>query len=76
VEVKAGTLPVSVGDRLDIRKTQPVAVGDTGTAPAGAHHYTIAKGATTVRVTFMGPYIITYLNNHDAPRSPVFPFQY
>lgn len=48
----------------------------TGTAPAGAHHYAIAKGATTVRVTFMGPYIITYLNNHDAPRSPVFPFQY
>jgi mannose-6-phosphate isomerase-like protein (cupin superfamily) len=43
VEVKTGTLLVGMGDRLDIRKTMPVGVGDTGTAPAGAHHYTIAN---------------------------------
>jgi len=76
VEVRAGTLLVGVGDRMDVRKTQPVAVGDTGTAPAGMHHYSIAKGETTVRVTFMGPYTITYVHEYDVPRSPSFPYQY
>ena len=75
-EVRAGTLLVGLGDRLDVRKTQPVAVGDTGTAPAGMHHYTIAKGQTTVRVSFMGPYTITYVHEYDVPRSPSFPYQY
>lgn len=55
VEVKQGTLLIGMGDRLDVRKTIPVAVGDTGTAPAGMHHYSVARGATVVAVTFMGP---------------------
>jgi len=76
VEVKAGTLLVGMGDRLDIQRTQAVAVGDTGTAPAGMHHYTIAKGQTTVRVTFMGPYTITYVHDYDAPRRASFPYRY
>jgi hypothetical protein len=44
---------------MDPDHTIRAEVGDTGTAPAGAHHYTIAKGRTHVRVTFMGPYTIT-----------------
>jgi hypothetical protein len=67
---------VGLGDRWDVRKTQPVAVGDTGTAPAGMRHYSIAKGETVVRVTFMGPYTITYVHEYDVPRSPSFPYQY
>lgn len=51
-------------------------VGDTGTAPAGAHHYTIAKGPTTVLVTFMGPYAITYVHDYEAPRRTTFPYQH
>jgi hypothetical protein len=51
-------------------------VGDTGTAPAGAHHHTIAEGTTRVRVTFMGPYTITYVHAHQAPHRPNFSYGY
>jgi quercetin dioxygenase-like cupin family protein len=76
VEVKEGTLLVGVGDRLDPKLTQALAAGDSATAPAGIHHYSIAKGRTVVSVTFMGPYTITYLRAEDAPRPRNFPFGY
>jgi quercetin dioxygenase-like cupin family protein len=76
VEVKEGTLLVGVGDLLDPKLTQALAVGDSATAPAGIHHYSIAKGRTVVSVTFMGPYTITYLRAEDAPRPRNFPFGY
>jgi quercetin dioxygenase-like cupin family protein len=76
VEVKEGTLLVGIGDEMDPGKTMRAEVGDTGTAPAGVHHYTIAEGTTRVRVTFMGPYTITYVHAHQAPRRPNFPYGY
>lgn len=76
VEVRQGTLLVGMGDRFDARKTLPLAVGDTAVAPAGVHHYSVARGATVVAVTFMGPYTITYLNAYEAPRQGVFPNGY
>jgi quercetin dioxygenase-like cupin family protein len=76
VEVKEGTLLVGVGDLLDPKLTQALAAGDSATAPAGIHHYSIAKGRTVVSVTFMGPYTITYLRAEDAPRPRNFPFGY
>jgi quercetin dioxygenase-like cupin family protein len=76
VEVKQGTLLVGMGDRLDARKTLPLTVGDTAVAPAGVHHYSVARGATVVAVTFIGPYTITYLNAYEAPRQGVFPNGY
>jgi quercetin dioxygenase-like cupin family protein len=76
VEVKQGTLLVGMGDRLDARKTLPLAVGDTLAAPAGMHHYSVARGTTVVAVTFMGPYTITYVNVYEAPQPRVFPNGY
>ena len=76
VEVKEGTLLVGVGDRLDPKMTQALATGDSATAPAGIHHFSIAKGRTVLSVTFMGPYTITYLRAEDAPRPRTFPFGY
>jgi quercetin dioxygenase-like cupin family protein len=76
VEVKEGTLLVGMGDRLDPRQTQPLAAGDSATAPAGMHHFSIAKGRTVLSVTFIGPYTITYVRAEDAPRPPSFPFGY
>jgi quercetin dioxygenase-like cupin family protein len=76
VEVKEGTLLVGMGDRLDPKRTQPLAAGDSATAPAGMHHFSIAKGRTVLSVTFMGPYTITYVRAEDAPRPPSFPFGY
>jgi quercetin dioxygenase-like cupin family protein len=76
VEVKEGTLLVGVGDVLDAKLTQALATGDSATAPAGVHHFSIAKGRTVLSVTFMGPYTITYLRAEDAPRPRTFPFGY
>ena len=76
VEVKEGTLLVGMGDRLDPKRTQTLAAGDSATAPAGMHHFSIAKGRTVLSVTFMGPYTITYVRAEDAPRPPNLPFAY
>jgi len=75
VEVKQGTFLVGLGDKFDLRKATPMAVGDTGTAPAGMHHYAAAKGATIVSLTMMGPYVMTYVNPHDEPWG-TFPYGY
>lgn len=76
IEVKQGTLLVGMGDRLDARKTMSLTVGDTAVAPAGVHHYSVARGETVVAVTFIGPYTITYVNPSEAPRQRSFPFGY
>ncbi len=76
VEVREGTLLVGVGDVLDPKRTQVLAAGDSATAPAGVHHFSIARGRTVLSATFMGPYTITYLRAEDAPRPRNFPFGY
>jgi quercetin dioxygenase-like cupin family protein len=75
VEVRQGTFLVGMGDKLDAKKTIPLTVGDTATAPAGMHHYFETKGATIVSVTIMGPYILTYVHPKDEPWG-VFPYGY
>lgn len=76
VEVREGTLLAGMGDRLDPRQTRPLSAGDSATAPAGMHHFSIAKGRTLLVVTFIGPYTITYVRAEDAPRQRTFPFGY
>jgi quercetin dioxygenase-like cupin family protein len=76
VEVREGTLLVGTGDALDSKRTLALAQGDSATAPAGMHHFSIAKGRTLVAATFVGPYTITYLRAEDAPRARNFPFGY
>lgn len=76
VEVREGTLLAGMGDRIDPKHTRALATGDSATAPAGMHHWSIARGRTELMVTFMGPYTITYLRAQDAPRSANFPFGY
>ena len=76
VQVREGTLMAGMGDRIDPKRTRALLAGDSATAPAGMHHWSIAKGRTVLSVTFMGPYTITYLHAEDAPRPRVFPMGY
>jgi quercetin dioxygenase-like cupin family protein len=76
VQVREGTLLAGMGDRIDPKRTRALVAGDSATAPAGMHHWSIAKGRTVLSVTFMGPYTITYLRAEDAPRPRVFPIGY
>ena len=76
VEVRAGTLRVGMGDKLDLKRTRVLTPGDSITVPAGMHHFWIASGRTVVSLTFIGPFAITYLRAEDAPRRGLFPFGY
>jgi len=76
VEVLEGKLLAGMGDWIDPTKTRPLIVGDSGTAPPGMRHWSIAVGRTVLAVTFNGPYTITYLRAEDAPRPRSFPFGY
>lgn len=69
VEVIKGTFLVGMGDTLDVAKTQAMKTGAKGSLPAGAHHYAVAKGATTVSVSAMGPFAMTYVNPADDPQA-------
>jgi quercetin dioxygenase-like cupin family protein len=68
VEVKKGTFLVGMGDTLDLAKTKTMKVGAKGQLPAEHHHYAVARGATVVSVTAMGPFAMTYVNPADDPQ--------
>jgi len=69
VQIKQGTFLVGMGDKLDLKQTTPMAVGDTGTIRAKEHHFGSARGATIVEVTAMGPFAMTYVNAQDDPQN-------
>ena len=69
VQVKQGTFWYGMGDVFDAAKTNPMHVGDQGAIPAGMHHFAVARGATIVMVTSMGPFVLTYVNPADNPQT-------
>jgi quercetin dioxygenase-like cupin family protein len=69
IEIKQGSFLVGMGDKLDLKHAQPMAVGDTGSVLAKAHHFAAAKGATIVAVTAMGPFAMTYVHSEDDPQT-------
>ena len=73
VEVKKGSLLVGMGDALDVAKTNAMKVGAKGQVPALAHHYAVARGATVVSITAMGPFAMTYVHPADDPRTAPHP---
>jgi quercetin dioxygenase-like cupin family protein len=68
VEIKQGSFLVGMGDKLDLKQTKAMAVGDTGTIRAQEHHFASARGATIVAVTAMGPFAMTYVHPEDDPQ--------
>ena len=68
VAVKRGALLVGMGDTLDAGKAKALLAGQEGNVPAGHHHFALAKGATVVEVTAMGPFAMTYVNPQDDPQ--------
>jgi quercetin dioxygenase-like cupin family protein len=69
VEIKQGSFLVGMGDKLDLKRTKAMAVGDTGTILAQEHHFASARGATIVAVTAMGPFAMTYVHPEDDPQN-------
>jgi quercetin dioxygenase-like cupin family protein len=73
VEVKKGTFLVGMGDTLDVSKTSAMKAGAKAQVPAQHHHYAVAKGATVVSVTAVGPFAMTYVNAADDPQEAAHP---
>lgn len=67
VTVISGTFLVGMGDTLNAAKTTALKAGGFITAPAGMHHYAIARGVTVVQVSAIGPFALTYVNPKDQP---------
>lgn len=67
VKVVSGTFLVGMGDVFNQKTMKPMTVGDSGSIPAKKNHYAMAKTATVVSVTAMGPFAMTYVNPKDNP---------
>jgi quercetin dioxygenase-like cupin family protein len=73
IEVIEGALLVGVGDEMDPGKAHRANAGDASTLNPGTHHYLIAAETARVRVTFMGPYTVTYVQPGKASERSIFP---
>jgi quercetin dioxygenase-like cupin family protein len=67
VTVVEGTFLVGMGDVIDLQSVTTLGTGGFITAPAGGHHFAVARGRTVVQVHGMGPFAITYVNPADDP---------
>ena len=67
VTVIDGTFLVGMGDVVDLNSVVTLGPGGFITAPAGGHHFAVARGQTVVQVHGEGPFAITYVNPADDP---------
>ena len=74
VEVLEGTLLIGIGDVMDRGKAMQANMGDASMLHPGTQHYFIAKGRTRIRVTFMGPYTVTYVGADHTAGEVLYPF--
>ena len=68
VKVLSGKLGYGMSDKLVEKGAKHLTPGQTVTMRAKMHHWVFASGATTVQVSGMGPFQITYVNPKDDPR--------
>ncbi|MFN8653682.1 MAG: cupin domain-containing protein [Gemmatimonadales bacterium] len=69
VTVISGHLLLGMGDTVDRFKTRRLGAGDYAGAPAQSHHYAIAADPTVVQIHGAGPFMITYVNSSEDPRT-------
>jgi quercetin dioxygenase-like cupin family protein len=68
VTVLSGTFRLGMGDKFDKDAAKSMPVGAYTSMPKGMHHYAWSEGESTVQLSSMGPWGITYLNPSDDPR--------
>ena len=69
VTVISGTLNLGMGEKFDQSATREMPAGTFGFWPAGMRHFAWAKGETVLQLHGTGPWMITYVNPADDPRS-------
>jgi hypothetical protein len=66
VTVISGSFAVGMGDKMD-PKAKALPTGSFFSMPAKMHHFAFAKGETTVEVSGVGPFALTYIDPKDDP---------
>jgi mannose-6-phosphate isomerase-like protein (cupin superfamily) len=64
-----GVFNMGMGDKFDLRATQPMGAGSFMVMPKGEHHFAWTKGETIIQVYAIGPWGLTYVNPKDDPRN-------
>lgn len=67
VTVLSGTLAVGMGDAWDDKAMTDLSAGGYIVTSATMRHYALAKQATTIQVSGMGPFVTNYVNPADDP---------
>jgi quercetin dioxygenase-like cupin family protein len=68
IKVVSGTLHYGMSDKLDTSGAKTLTVGQSATMKATMNHWVHVPVATTLQVSAMGPFEITYVNPSDDPR--------
>ncbi len=69
ITVLDGTFLVGMGDQFSESSLKTLAADSYGRMPANMHHYAEAQGATTIQISGIGPFQMTYVNSSDDPRN-------
>jgi ketosteroid isomerase-like protein/quercetin dioxygenase-like cupin family protein len=67
VTVLAGTFSLGMGETFDQTALKDLSVGGYASLPAEMRHFATTKGATTIQVDGMGPFVLNYVNAADDP---------
>ena len=73
VTLVSGKLGYGMSDQLNRMSATPLAEGASVTMKAKEHHWVMTADGAEVEVTAMGPFMITYVNPKDDPRSKAAP---
>ena len=68
VTVLSGTLAAGMGNSFDEKALSDLGAGSYAVLAATMPHYFMARGASVVQVTGIGPFVVTYVNPADDPR--------
>ena len=71
--VLSGSVSVGFGSKVDQQRSTHFPTGSFYVNPAGAAHYVWTREGTTVQITGLGPWQLTYLDPDDDPRKPKTP---
>ncbi len=69
ITVVSGIFNLGMGEKFDQSATREMPAGTFGFWPAGMRHFAWASGETILQLHGTGPWMITYVNPADDPRS-------
>lgn len=69
VSVKTGRFHFGMGEKIDPKAEKTLRPGQSGTLKTNMRHWARAQGRTLISISGNGPFMITYVNSADDPRT-------